>query len=183
MRSRRSLGIGLSTLAIASALLGGCGNSPEPPPPGSPSASENLVTRHDIAATDPDSPGRALMTWWRSIQYAALPSYLESLSRPLRRELEGSGAAKGYLPLAASQLVRAKPKVSETEVDGNRATLYARVEIRVPLGSTRFQSSSSPQAFTAVREDGEWKIANDLYIQSQAQLVAESRKAAAAAQE
>jgi hypothetical protein len=169
----------LFALVGAAALIGGCGNSPKPPPPGSPSASENLVTPDDIAATAPGSPGRALMAWWRSVQYADVTSYLEALSRPLRHELEASGAAKGYLPLAASQLVRAKPKITQTETAGKRATMYTRVEIRTPLGSTRFQESSAPQAFSAVREGGGWKIADDLYIQTQAQLVAEARKAAA----
>ncbi len=148
------------------ALVGvGCGDGGDPPPPGTPSAAEYLVKPADVdqpagglAAAEPP----ALV---ESIQYNDFDGYLESLAAPLQSAgAEPDGAAAADLALASGELVRSQPKIDAPTVKDGAATIYTRIETRQPVGATSFTTSSSRQAFTLVREGGEWKIADDFYV-------------------
>jgi hypothetical protein len=70
-----------------------------------------------------------------------------------------------------------KPKVVGSDIAGDRATLYTRINVRQAVGNSRAYTFSFPQAFTFRRVKGAWGLADDLYIESKA------NAAAAAAQQ
>ncbi len=164
--------------AVTVLLLAGCGGGDDPPPPGSPSAAEFLITPAAIRAEPAGSPERALLSWWRSIQYNDFEGYVDALAAPLQSQRRGDARAQRDLTLAAGELIRSQPKVGDVEEEGARATVYTRIETRQPIGATRFTTSSNPQGFTLVREDGEWKIADDYFVTSRADGIRKALKEA-----
>jgi hypothetical protein len=159
----------LAGMVVAVALVAtGCGEGGDPPPPGTPSAAEYLLTPADIRRQPEDSPQAALMEWWRSIQYNDFDGYANALVAPLRAQREASDRARRDLTLASGELIRSQPEIADVREDGNETTIYTRIETRQPVGATRFTTSSSPQAFTLVREGGEWRIADDFYVTNRA---------------
>lgn len=171
----------LAGMAVAAALIGaGCGEGGDPPPPGEPSAAEYLITPADLRRQPDDSPQAALMEWWRSIQYNDFEGYVGALVAPVRAQRQASERAPRDLTLASGELIRSQPEIASVEENGNEATVYTRIETRQPIGATRFTTSSSPQAFTLVREGGEWRIADDFYVTNRAndirKLLSEARQ-------
>jgi hypothetical protein len=159
----------LAGVAVAMVLVvAGCGDGGDPPPPGTPSAAEYLLTPADLRNLPEDSPQAALMEWWRSVQYNDFEGYADALVAPLRAQRLASDSARRDLTLASGELVRAQPELADVQEEGNQVTIYTRIETRQPVGATRFTTSSSPQAFTLVREGGEWKIADDFYVTNRA---------------
>jgi hypothetical protein len=160
----------VGVVALAS-LIGGCGGGADPPPPGTASAAENLVEPTEIRDQPSGSPQFAFLNWWMSIQYNDLQGYTDGLAEPLRKEREEEGAPKRDLPLVSGDLSRSKPEIISVRHHGDSTTIFTRVETRQPVGATRFTTSSYPQAFTLVRQGGEWKIASDYFIQGRAAAV------------
>ena len=157
----------LASLAIAAVLaVTGCGGGSKPPPPGTPSAAEFLVESPEIAKQPKGSPQEGLMVWWRAIQYNDFNGYLEALSAPLRRKLEGDRQVREELSLVAGEATHSQPQVVNVQRSGDKATVFSRVETRTPVGATRFTTSSYPQAFSLVHEGDSWKIADDFYLNS-----------------
>lgn len=159
----------LAGMVVAVALVAtGCGEGGDPPPPGTPSAAEYLLTPADLRDLPQDSPQAALMEWWRSIQYNDFEGYVDVLVAPLRAQRLASDSARRDLALASGELIRSQPEIANVEEEEDQATIYTRIETRQPVGATRFTTSSSPQAFTLGREGGEWKIADDFYVTNRA---------------
>lgn len=156
-------------MVVAVALVAaGCGEGGDPPPPGTPSAAEFLLTPADIRRQPADSPQAALMEWWRGIQYNDFEGYTGALVAPLRAQREASDEARRDLTLASGELIHSQPEIGDVKESGDETTIYTRIETRQPVGATRFTTSSSPQAFTLVREGGQWRIADDFYVTNRA---------------
>jgi hypothetical protein len=159
----------LAGVTVAVVLIGaGCGGGGDPPPPGTASAAEYLITPAEISRQPANSPQRALLSWWRSVQYNDLDGYVKALAAPLRSQREQGDAARDDLALASGELIRSQPKIDNVQEADGEATIFTRIESRQPVGATRFTTSSSPQAFTLVREGDEWKLADDFYVTNRA---------------
>lgn len=159
----------LAGVAVAAILIAaGCGGGGDPPPPGTASAAEYLVSAAEVDRQPADSPEEALMSWWRAIQYNDFDGYVSLLAAPLQSRRRASDAARRDLALASGELVRSQPKIDDAEETDGEATIYTRIETRQPVGATRFTTSSSPQAFTLVRQGGKWRLADDFYVTNRA---------------
>jgi hypothetical protein len=120
------------------------------------------------------SPEEALLGWWMRIQYNDLSGYLNDLAAPLHRQRESESKTRRDLLLVSGESLRSKPKVIDVQQEDGATTLYTRIETRQPVGASRFTASSSPQAFTLIREGNQWKIADDAYILNRAGLIREA---------
>jgi hypothetical protein len=167
----------LCAVAVAAALalfaIAGCGGG-DPPPPGTPSAAENLLSLAAVHKQPARSPEEALLQWWMHIQYNDLTGYLHDLAAPIRRQRESEKQTRRNLALASGDSLRSQPKFEESQREGGDTTLYTRIETRQPVGASRFTTSSTPQAFTLIREGGEWKIADDSYVLDRADAIREA---------
>jgi hypothetical protein len=165
--------LGAAAILAAWLVLGGCGDA-NPPPPGTPSAAENLLSPTEVLRAPSGSPEQALLRWWMHIQYNDLSGYFNDLAAPLRREREGEAGTRRTLFLVSGDSLRSQPKVLDVQREDGGTTLNTRIETRQPVGASRFTTSSSPQAFSLVRQGGEWKIADDSYVLDRAGVIRET---------
>jgi hypothetical protein len=164
-------------VAVALFAIVGCGGG-DPPPPGTPSAANNLVTLAKVHEQRPDSPEEALLQWWMDIQYNNLNGYLNGLATPLRHQREADPRTTHNLLLVSGDSIRSQPKLEDSRRQAGAATLYTQIQTRQPVGASRFTTSSTPQAFALVRENGQWKIADDAYVLDRATVIREAVDAA-----
>jgi hypothetical protein len=169
----------LCAVAAAGALIAaaGCGGG-NPPPPGTPSASEDLLTLATVHRQPAGSPQEALLHWWMHIQYNDLNGYLRDLAEPIRRQREAEPQTRHILLLVSGDSLRSQPQIEESQREDGAATIYTRIETRQPVGASRFTTSSTPQAFTLIKEGGRWKVAEDSYILDRAAVIREALEAA-----
>lgn len=160
-------------LAVALIAVTGCGGG-DPPPPGTPSAADNLLTLAKVHQQPQGSAEEALLQWWMDIQYNDLNGYLGGLAAPLRHQSEADPRTRHNLLLVSGDSIRSQPKFEDSRRSGGTATLYTQIQTRQPVGASRFTTSSTPQAFTLVRENGQWKIADDAYVLDRATVIREA---------
>jgi hypothetical protein len=166
---------GLCAVAAAVALfvVTGCGGG-DPPPPGTPSAANNLLTLAKVHEQPHGSPEEALLQWWMDIQYNDLNGYLSGLAAPLRAQREADPRTRRNLLLVSGDSIRSQPKFEDSRRQAGTATLYTQIQTRQPVGASRFTTSSTPQAFALIRENGRWKIADDAYVLDRATIIREA---------
>jgi hypothetical protein len=166
---RRLLGV---AAVVALFAVAGCGGS-DPPPPGTPSAAENVLSIAAVHRQPAGSPQQALLQWWMHIQYNDLHGYLTDLVGPLRAQREADEQTRRNLLLVSGDSLRSQPKLEESQREAGVTTLYTRIETRQPVGASRYTTSSTPQAFTLIREAGKWRVADDSYVLDRAAILRE----------
>jgi hypothetical protein len=123
-----------------------------------------FLTGRDIARQAEGSPARTVLEWWRALQFdnpvVAYRYYAGQVKRRLsQRELGHQiGFGPGLLNL------QARPKVSDVEQEGDEATVFLLMTQvkRNPNGRT--DETLTARSFNLVREDGEWKLADNRYL-------------------
>jgi hypothetical protein len=156
---RRTLG---ATLAVGAMVAGGCGSLGA----GDETDRVNklqLVRKADVARHPEGSAARTFLEWWRALQYGsgtqAVRRYAEDVDvnqTRLQRQLEVGVDLLG---------LRARPTVHDVVEEGDEATVFAVFTSAVVNPNGRADKVQSPKAFDLVREDGEWKIADNRYIE------------------
>ncbi len=155
----------LVSACAALALATGCGagSLPQQEIPG---ASEQLLTPAEVARYPAASPQRALLAWWRNAQFADRPAFLAGFAPSLRSRFEHSPRLGEEFDYFSNGIRNAAPRILSTEVEGNRARVFTRVEYRNLIGATRFVTASRPQAFEFVRGGVSWLLADDTFVRS-----------------
>ena len=156
-----------SAFAVIVAALGiaSCGDGTNEPEEGLP-ATAALVGPKAIAATAPGSPKRAFMLWWRSLQYADIQGYNRRLSSTLRTRPGHAQRARLQVAAMAGQVLNVYPHIMRVEAREGRAMLYVELEVRTLVGAERYTSTRVPRAFPMVRNDGDWQIDDDLFVET-----------------
>jgi hypothetical protein len=165
-------------VCIASLLLTSCGGGGKQGMVEYPGASEQLVTEAEVDRQPSGSPEQTLWAWWRAAQYSDLTEYLDFFQSDVREHLKRTEKGRDDLWFFADAIRTAKPEVLETRVEGDRATVYTTVHYRQPVGLTRYISTTKPQTFTMVREDGWWVFADDFFVDVLAGLARDQRERA-----
>jgi hypothetical protein len=150
---------------VAAFVTIGCGKGELAPKRGLP-ANTVLVTQKDIVEYPANSPQRTLMSWWRAMQYADGRGYLARLATPVRRAREADRAYRVQLPLIARQVDDAFPHITQVVTEGDRATVYTELEFRQLVGADKYATTRVAQAFAMVREEGLWRVADDLFVEA-----------------
>jgi hypothetical protein len=123
-----------------------------------------LVSKKQIAALPEGSPARTVYEWWRSIQFdnpiVAAGFYSKELgitTRTIERQLEFG---------AAAQNLNARPTLVGTDmVDADHAIVNVLLENIARNPNGRIDKNQTARAFNLVREDGEWKLAENMYLE------------------
>lgn len=140
----------MAILATA-ALLAGCGQGLRPRPD---ERARNLVPAAAIAAQDPDTPGRALLRWWRDIQFSNLAGVAEGLGGgPV-----GSAAARQALDALSSLAVPVRPEVQGVERRQGLVVVMTVLRARQPVGNVGVAVVQERFSFPMRRERGSWRI-------------------------
>ena len=156
----------LLVLAALVAPATGCGGDGELAPQQYPGAAEQLVTRPEVAHLNSDSPAYALLTWWRSSQYAEQSAFLQGFARVLAKDLSETESVDDEFEYFAGSIRVAKPEVTEVDLEGGQATVYTLIRFHQPVGSTRFVTSTKPQAFPMVWQRNRWRLADDHFFRA-----------------
>ena len=150
---------------VAAFVTIGCGKGELAPKRGLP-ANTVLVTQTDIARYPANSPQRTLMSWWRAMQYTDGRGYLALLATPLRNARQADRVYRLQLPIIARQVDDAFPHITRVSIRGANATVYTELEFRQLVGADKYATTRVAQAFSMVRESGNWRIADDLFVEA-----------------
>lgn len=150
-----------AALLVLTGLLGGCSFSEDEPT--ERVSRPKLVTTAQVDRHPEGSPTRAFFEWWRSMQFDNPAQAARYYSRelgltPLKLDKQlryGTGA------LSLNQ----RPRVLEVDEDGDTATLFTVLESSTRNPNGRLDTVRSPRAFNLVREDGAWKLSDNMFIE------------------
>jgi hypothetical protein len=148
--------------ALAVFIVAGCGAGLRPH--GGLPVIAQLETASQINSQPAGSPQRALLTWWRDVQFSNQVGYLDFLKPSVaQRELQARTAGL-YLALLSGQLQPAKLEITGVDSRANLATVYARMIVHQPIGTRRYVTTTRPQAFSLERVDGRWRLVDDYFV-------------------
>jgi hypothetical protein len=153
--------------ALAVAATAGCGAFGDDPvtervqQPG-------LLTKRQVERHPEGTPQRAFFDWWRAVQYdnaaVAVRYYarsagvtVDTLDRQLGIGLEVMG-------------LTARPHLVEVDESGDTAVVLTLLERVVENPNGRADRVRKPRGFNLVREDGEWKLADNRFLGRQEQI-------------
>jgi hypothetical protein len=128
------------------------------------------VDRHPRA-----SPARAFFEWWQALQFdnpvAASSHYSKSLQiTPARlTRLLSHGTIYNLSSI---------PRLDGVLRKGNRATVSVFLITATKNPNGRVERVGKPFGFNLVREDGEWKLSDNLYLVRRARLAVALKRAA-----
>ena len=155
-------------LLVLAALLvpaTGCGGDGELAPQQYPGAAEQLVTRPEVAHLNSDSPAYALLTWWRSSQYAEQSAFLQGFARVLARDLSETESVDDEFEYFAGSIRVAKPEVTEVDLEGGQATVYTLIRFH-----HRWVDEIRDEHEAAGVSDGwqrnRWRLADDHFFRA-----------------
>jgi hypothetical protein len=164
----------VAATVLAGLTLAGCAGL------GSDDASENvqspsLITKADLNRYPPGSPADTFFEWWRALQFdnplVAARYYsgsLEITPAVLDRQLQ-----HGAQPLGLGR----RPELVEVDKKGDKATVLVLLEAEQDNPNGRTDRVRTARAFNLVREHGEWKLGENLYLERQARLQKEFAEA------
>jgi hypothetical protein len=151
-------------LLVASALVG-CGAFGDDPVTERVQQS-GLVQKHQVERYPVGSPARAFLEWWQAIQYQNAPVaaryYARSLGITVRKMDRQLSYGSGALGLTA------RPLIVEVQEQGDDAIVLTQLETVVENPNGRSDKVRRARGFNLVREDGEWKLADNLFLDAQA---------------
>jgi hypothetical protein len=166
----------LSVLLLAALALAGCGNL------GSGEVTErvrvpSLLAKEQVDRYPEGSPARVVFEWWRALQFdnsvAASRYYDRSLRltpAKLDRQLKEGIRALG---------LDRRPRLVEVDEQGDSATVFLLLDASMRNPNGRVDVAGTARAFNLVREDGEWRLAENTYLERSARLSRSFAKALA----
>jgi hypothetical protein len=154
----------LIAVLIASALAG-CGAFGDDPVTERVQQS-GLVGKRQVERYPPGSSARAFFEWWRAIQYENAPVALEYYSPSVGMTLRKLDRQLSYGPGALG--LSARPILVEADEQGDTATVLTLLESVVENPNGRADKVRRARAFNFVRENGDWKLSDNLFLDRQA---------------
>jgi hypothetical protein len=119
-----------------------------------------LVSKKQVERQPAGSPQRALLMWWRALQYKnaveAVGYFSASLHMTPRR-------VSRYIQAADSSLVN-RPLLVDEDTVGDKAIVRVLMERITKNPNGRLDRERKAQGFNLVREGGSWKLADNLYL-------------------
>jgi hypothetical protein len=152
-------------LALVACALSGCGFG------GDDEVTErvqqpSLLTKEDVQRLPEGSPARTTFEWWRTLQFdnpvLAVEFYDDDLGitvERLERQLKWGAGSLGLTQ---------KPVLVEVQERGNEAAVLVLLENQTTNPNGRVDKTRTARSFNLIREGGEWKLAENLYLERQA---------------
>jgi hypothetical protein len=153
----------LGVLALPAAGCGGGGSAPAAQLPG---PAQQILSRSDVTKYSAGTPQRALLQWWRDIQYSNLTGYMNGFQPRVRRVLARDANTAPGLRWFSGAVQTVRPSIVDTEQHGSRVVIYTNLDTRTAVGARHFVTSTRAQAFSLVKKAGAWKLADDSFVQS-----------------
>jgi hypothetical protein len=126
----------------------------------------SLLTNRQVERYPAGSPARAFFEWWHAIQYENAPVAVRYYRRGLGMTVGKLDRQLSYGPGALG--LSARPRLVEVDEQGDNATVLTLLESVVENPNGRSDKVRRARGFNLVREDGEWKLAENLFLDRQA---------------
>lgn len=121
-----------------------------------------ILAKAEVQRYKEGTPARAFFEWWRNMQYdnavVAARFYADRLrmtpgkiDRQLQKPTVGAGLNK-------------RPKLVEVDRKGDSAVVLTRLEVERRNPNGRVDKQQVARAFNMVREDGQWKLSENNFI-------------------
>ena|SRR5215210_4566711 len=164
---RRRAGRGWGLLAALLVLgTAACGDGGKAAPRGLPGAAEQLLTQSDVDRYPRPTPQHAVLQWWRDAQYSNVTGFVNAFQPSVRAKLRADSKTAAALEYFSSSIRTARPAIANVGIDDATATVYTEVKYRTPIGTSRYVTTSRPQAFVLVRRAARWLLQNDSFFQT-----------------
>jgi hypothetical protein len=131
-----------------------------------PPAERPLVLRSsDVDRYEKGSPERVMLEWWRDLQYANTPEALKYYDPRLGISAKSLRKTVQRAARAGLKLSLYHPLIEDTDIGSTEATVYTflKFETESPAGET--ETNYNPRAFLLRRVSGEWRVANNSFIE------------------
>jgi hypothetical protein len=153
----------IAAVAISALTLSACGGGSDSSSTGTGAIEEGrYVTAADLKETTAGSPEATTLDWWKAVQFAnagVAASYYAKGAAPDEEQLSHE------LSAASSQFVGV-PQFNSEAVGRGKGTLYFF------LGRPGSDAPPRPLSVNLVKEDGEWKLADNQLLEQQVARVA-----------
>jgi hypothetical protein len=151
--------IGPAVALLVVAALAGCGELGEL---SGRNEQPQVVTKQDLARYPRDSPAHTVLAWWRALQFdsptLAARYYSPKLALTPERLERQLAAGPGFLDLTAGL------RIVDVVAEGSSATVLALRTRVLQHPNGRKDKVAIPQSVNLRRESGEWKLADNRYI-------------------
>jgi hypothetical protein len=151
--------IGPAVALVFVAALAGCGELGEL---SGRNEQPQVVTKQDLARYPRDSPAHTVLAWWRALQFdsptLAARYYSPKLALTPERLERQLAAGPGFLDLTAGL------RIVDVVAEGSSATVLALRTRVLQHPNGRKDKVAIPQSVNLRRESGEWKLADNRYI-------------------
>jgi hypothetical protein len=154
---RRSVLIATAVAALVCAGCGGFGGGQV----NSRTTEPAVLTKAQVERQPAGSPQRAVFEWWRAMQFKNPVEAAGYFSASLH--IKPPRVYK-YIQAAESNLA-SRPLFVDEQTTGDHAIVRLMLERVTKNPNGRVDRERKAQAFNMVREDGEWKLADNLYIE------------------
>jgi hypothetical protein len=158
----------LSLVALPAVVLSACGSLGRDAVTESVKAPQ-VLTAEQTQRWPAGSPTRVTFEWWRALQYDnatdAARYYAKSVEitpQELDDQLRFGANALG---------LDRRPRLVEVDVRGNRATVLLMLETATVNPNGRKDIERTARGINLVREDGEWRLAENLYLSGRIRLL------------
>jgi hypothetical protein len=149
--------------ALCAAALAGCAGIGDSDDVKVRTVGPTLVTKAQIASLPEGSPARTVFEWWRALQFSNpiiaaryYSSKLHVTPMTLEKQLEfGPGAHN----------LAARPHLVGTDLDGDHAVVNVLLENQTTNPNGRTDKNQTARGFNLVREDGAWKLDENMYLE------------------
>jgi hypothetical protein len=161
-------------ILIIATALSGCGNSPDPAGPVSAKITREslqLLTPAEVDAQARKTPFRALLEWWRLVQYRDAAGSVRYFTPAARRAIGRGGAGYGATVYNdfGPWLQHVRPRLLRTETNGNETTLFLVLDIKEVLSPSVVRKRQEFVAIPMTRVHGRWLIADATFYLENAQ--------------
>jgi len=137
-------------------LLAGCGQGLAPR---ADTRTRNLLAPSDVARVAAGTPERAVLSWWRDVQFANLTGFAAVLDAGAAAMQAEEQALDRLSTLAAS----ARPRIEGARRSGGGLVVVRAVlEVLQPIGSAEVVTARLPVEFPMQRAAARWTIAGGL---------------------
>lgn len=151
--------IGPAVALVVVAALAGCGELGDL---SGRNEQPQVVTKQDLARYPRDSPEHTVLAWWRALQFdsptLAARYYSPRLALTSERLERQLAAGPGFLDLTAGL------RIVDVVTEGSSATVLALRTRVLQHPNGRTDKVAIPQSVNLRRESGEWKLADNRYI-------------------
>jgi hypothetical protein len=165
----------LSAVCVAMLAIASCGGENRTGELTTNTKALQLVRASDVNRQLAGSPERAVLRWWRLLQFRNASESLAAFTPGVRAQLRRSGFQDLLFQDFGPWIQRASPRIVGTELSGGRASVDLEITVNDPVGIDLVRRSRQFAGLTLDRVGGQWLVADSTFFLQQANMLRRAR--------